>query len=112
MSNKILDFNKAKAARRSLNPVKLVSIEELTEDKVGLYKANVKSEIMIFLFNHVRDLSQEDAIKRLNVSEEEFRYLKNVRVSKFSIDRLFEIAFSAKFTFDMMPYYYGDDAKK
>ena len=82
---------------------KLVNITELGGSDVGFYKANVKTHLMMFIYEQISDIKQSDAAQKLDVTQAQVNLLKNLRVSQFSIDRLFEMAYRAGFTFNMHP---------
>ena len=97
----VADF-KVAAQKRNLG--KLVNVVEARGSEVSHYKANVKSELMLFVYEQVKEMKQKEAAKALDITQAQVSLLKNLRVSQFSIDRLFEMAFRAGFTIDMAPY--------
>jgi predicted XRE-type DNA-binding protein len=81
----------------------LINIVELGGNEVGFYKANVKTHMMIYIYSLVKELKQNEAASELGITQAQVSLLKNLRVSQFSIDRLFEMAYSLGVGFDLLP---------
>lgn len=88
---------------RKRNKMKMINITELGGSEIGYYKANVKTHLMTFIYEQISDMRQVDAAKKLDITQAEVSLLKSLRVSQFSIDRLFEMAYRTGFTFNLLP---------
>lgn len=86
--------------------VRYVPNSERVEDKSETYKAEFKAQLMMFLNERIKEmnLNQKEAGKALGITQAQVSLLKNMRLSQFTVDKLLIIAFSAGYTFGLIPY--------
>lgn len=76
---------------------------ELDVDHLEYYKADLKSRLMIFIYDKTKHLKQEDAAKLLGTNQARISLIKNQRLSEFSVDRLIEFAYKIGYVLDVTP---------
>lgn len=94
----IIDF---KAEARERNRPLAVNVANLCGDDLGHYMANLKSDIMIFIYTKVQNLSVCEQTEKLGISEDDLRHLKGLQVSQFSLDEVFQMSYRLGYTFEM-----------